>query len=250
MEKWKLKPSKDHGLTPKERYKSVARESGLIESILRYGWWGFLRFYMVIFHRLKIHGREHLPIDSSYILAANHESHLDALVVGSALPLQLRDKIFPIAAGDVFFTTYSISAFAALAMNALPIWRRNFGRHELDELRARLIEEHSLYILFPEGTRTRTGEMARFRKGIGMFVAGTPVPIVPCYIEGAFEAFPPKRVLPRLKKISLFIGEPMVFESVSNDSEGWKQIAADVEARVQCLASELEVGDGGGVRKV
>ena len=64
-------------------------------------------------------------------------------------------KIFPIAAGDVFFETPAWAAFAAGIMNALPMWRKKFGPHALQELRQRLVEEPCAYILFPEGARSR-----------------------------------------------------------------------------------------------
>ena len=69
-----------------------------------------------------------------------------------------------------------------------------------------------------------------------MIVAQTPVPVVPCYIRGAFEALAPGRRLPRPRKISLRLGWPLDFASVSNDREGWAAIAVRVEAAVRKLA--------------
>ena len=54
-----------------------------------------------------------------------------------------------------------------------------------------------MLILFPEGTRSRTGEMGPFKPGIGALVAGTAAPVVPCYLSGAFAAWPPTSRLPR-----------------------------------------------------
>lgn len=52
-------------------------------------------------------------------------------------------------------------------MNALPIWRTNCGAHSLEDLRGRLRRGQSVYVLFPEGTRTRDGAMGKFKPGIG-----------------------------------------------------------------------------------
>ena len=77
--------------------------------------------------------------------------------MAAMLPWRLRKNTFPLAAGDVFFDTPIMSAFAATVINALPMWRKNVGRHALDDLRTRLIEQHSSYILFPEGRRSANG---------------------------------------------------------------------------------------------
>lgn len=76
-------------------------------------------------------------------------------------------------------------------MNALPIWRKNCGAHSLADLRERLLNGRSVYILFPEGTRTRTGAIGKFKPGLGRLVAGTNVPVVPCHLRGTFAALPP-----------------------------------------------------------
>lgn len=236
MDDWDLKPARDLEMSPVQRYRSIAREGGLLESILRACWWSLVRCSLTICHRIKYHGREHLPQKPSFILAANHESHLDALVIGSALPLRMRDQLFPIAAGDLFFEVPALAAFSALALNALPVWRRNCGKHGLEDLRNKLLDEPCAYILFPEGTRTRTGQMGKFRAGVGMLTAGTSVPVIPCFLHGTLRAFPPNRIVPRFTKISLSIGEPMSFESVDNDRAGWNSIAAEIEAAVKQLA--------------
>ena len=118
-------------------------------------------------------------------------------------------------------------------MNALPIWRKNCGAHSLEDLRERLAGGECVYILFPEGTRTRTGAMGKFKPGLGRLVAGTHVPIVPCYLRGPFEALPPSRKIPRWKKISVAIGEPLSFATTTNDRAGWESISETAENAVR-----------------
>ena len=105
MEPWQLQPARDTGLTPAERFRSVRRESGLLESMAQQACFSLLRIYFAIAHRLTISGREKLPAHGPFVLAANHCSHLDALVLGAALSPRHRERAFPIAAGDVFFQT-------------------------------------------------------------------------------------------------------------------------------------------------
>jgi 1-acyl-sn-glycerol-3-phosphate acyltransferase len=238
MEPWQLQPARDTGLSPAERFRSVRRESGLLESFAQQAWLSTLRMYFSIAHRLTISGREKLPAHGPFVLAANHCSHLDALVLGSALKPRHRERAFPIAAGDVFFQTKAVSLFSAIVLNALPMWRKNCGPHALAELRRKLQEEKAIFIIFPEGGRSRTGSMMPFKHGLGMMVAGTNVPVVPCGLIGTFQALPPKRNIPRPAKINLIVGEPLNFSTTSNNREGWLQIARSLESSIRGLLGD------------
>jgi 1-acyl-sn-glycerol-3-phosphate acyltransferase len=122
-------------------------------------------------------------------------------------------------------------------LNALPMWRKNCGPHALAELRQKLQKEKAIFIIFPEGGRSRDGSMMPFKHGLGMLVAETNVPVVPCGLIGTFEALPANRNLPRPVSIKLVIGEPMQFASIANDRSGWSQIAREVESRVGGLVA-------------
>ncbi len=240
MEPWQLQPARDTGLTPAERFRSVRRESGLLESFAHHLCFSLLRTYFAIAHRLKITGREKLPAHGPFVLVANHCSHLDALVLGAALSPRHRERAFPIAAGDVFFQTTVTSTFSAIVLNALPMWRKNCGPHALADLRAKLQEERAIFIIFPEGGRSRNGSVMPFKHGLGMLVAQTNVPVVPCGLVGTFEALPPNRKVPRPVAIKLLIGEALAFASTANDRTGWSRIAASVESAVRNLTGQVK----------
>jgi 1-acyl-sn-glycerol-3-phosphate acyltransferase len=220
-----------------ERYRSQWREGGLVESTLRLGSWVWLRTMFRVWNRLTVHGREHLPAQPSFVLVANHASHLDALVLGSILPLRRRDQLFPLAAKDVFFEKLPVAGLAAAAINALPVWRRASRGHALADLRQRLLTEPCIYILFPEGTRTRDGTMGTFKPGIGRLVAGTSVPVIPCYLHGTFQAMPPNSWLLRPRQIVVQLGKPLTFENIPDERAGWHEIAGTLEAKLRVLAS-------------
>jgi 1-acyl-sn-glycerol-3-phosphate acyltransferase len=239
VQDWKLQPAHDLELPLGQQFRSLQRESGLIFTGLHHLWWTFVCGYLAIWHRLTIHGKEHIPAEPPFILVANHTSHLDALVLASSLPWRLRDRIFPIAAGDVFFQTPVVSAFAAGMLNALPMWRKKCGPHALEQLRKRLLEEPCAYILFPEGARSRDGHMLPFKPGLGMLVAETSVPVLPCYVGGCFQALPAHQRCPLPRRIVLRIGEPLTFAAIKNNRDGWLRIAAETEARVMMLAQGL-----------
>jgi 1-acyl-sn-glycerol-3-phosphate acyltransferase len=238
MEPWQLQPARDTGLTPAERFRSVRRESGLLESLAHHACFSLIRTYFAIAHRLSIVDREKLPAHGPFLLAANHCSHLDAVALGAALTPRHRERAFPIAAGDVFFQSNVTSTLSAIMLNALPMWRKNCGPHALADLRRKLQDERAIFIIFPEGGRSRSGSMMPFKQGLGMLVAETNVPVVPCGLMGAFEALPPNRKLPRPVKIKLIIGDPLEFESTANDRAGWSEIAAKVESSVRDLVAQ------------
>lgn len=236
MDDWKYNPAHDLGLSESQRLRSLHRESGLFSFLTRHLWWFLLRTYFTFFQKIRIKNQHHLPTSLPFILIANHASHFDALLLALALPLPLRNHTFPIAAGDTFFETPILTAFAAGCMNALPLWRKNAGRHAMEKLRARLTDEPCAYILFPEGTRSRTGVIAPFRAGIGMLIATTNVPIIPCHIAGAHRALPPNTKIPRRTRITLTFGPPLSFPATQNNHECWSLIASTLEQSVRALA--------------
>lgn len=235
MRDFELKPAADLGLTPAQRLQSPKRESGLLQTLGHALFALAVRTYLRLWHRFEVRGREHLPKEPPFVLVANHASHLDALVVGAPVPLALRDHVFPLAAGDVFFESGVVSVFAAGFINALPLWRRRSTPRALQELRQRLLGEPCAFILFPEGGRTRDGNYLRFKPGVGMLVAGTEVPVVPCHLRGTFEACPAGTVFPRPRKIVLTIGTPLRFPQVANDRAGWEVVIGEVETAIRGL---------------
>jgi 1-acyl-sn-glycerol-3-phosphate acyltransferase len=146
---------------------------------------GALRTYI----RLDAVGRENLPLDRSFVMVCNHSSHLDAVCLLSTLPLTRIHTAFPVAAADYFFSTSLRSILSTVAVNGLPLDRQN-GTDGLRVCRPTADDSKTVLIIFPEGTRTCTGTLGRFRSGVARLVAGTDVPVVPCYLSGAFEVWP------------------------------------------------------------
>jgi 1-acyl-sn-glycerol-3-phosphate acyltransferase len=189
---------------------------------------------MRLFHRLTIHGQEHWPIAPPCVLAANHASHLDTLVLAAALPPHLRRHLHPLAAADVFFHSPLRARLASGLLGALPFSRRG-GLHQLLDLRRRLESDRCVLLLYPEGTRSRTGRMAPFRHGLGVLTAGSRVPVVPCYLEGTFAALQAGQILPRPRELALTIGRPLSFTDVEDTRRGWEHVGRCVEAAVRRL---------------
>ncbi len=237
MDDFDLKPAADIGLHPWERLSSVRRESGPFLGAVHVGWALLARTYFSLWHRLRVVGREHLPAEPPFVICSNHSSHLDALALAAPLRLDLRDRVFALGAGDVFFESAFATAFAAGFINVLPIWRKRRTPKALLELRAKLLGTPCGFIMFPEGARTRDGNYQSFKPGIGMMVAGTAVPVIPCHIRGTFEAMPAGCRFPRPKRITIRVGEPVRFAGVPDDKHGWEQVVRVVEERIKALGA-------------
>lgn len=235
MSDWRFRPARDHGLAPRARLQSPLREGGLGSRAVAACWQGLVRGYLRVAHGFSVEGREHLP-EPPFVLVGNHSSHLDALALSAALPRRMAARAFALAAGDTFFTNAPAAAFAAYAINALPVWRNRTSARDIQGLRARLHEDGAVLILFPEGTRSRTGAMGAFKPGIGALVAGTGVPVVPCFLTGAFEAWPATRRLPRVGRLRLRIGLPLRFDDAATTRAGLNEVSAACEAAVRALA--------------
>lgn len=235
MTEWRFRPARDHALGARARLTSGVREPGLGSVAITTAWRACVRAYFRLAHPLHVSGREHLPAPP-FVLVANHASHLDALALSAALPLALAGRTYAMAAADTFFTSLPAAVFAAYAINALPVWRRRTSGADIAVWRARLLDDGAALILFPEGTRTRDGTMGRFRPGIGTLVAGHPIPVVPCHLDGAWRAWPPSRRLPRPGALRLAIGAPLRFDDHPADRDGALAVTRACEAAVRALA--------------
>lgn len=240
MDAWEYNSAKDIGVAPMQRLRSEVREPGLVSHMIGGVSWAAMRVFFRVYNRLEIRGVEHLPTKPPFVVVANHASHLDALVLGACIPRALRHIVYPIAAGDVFFESAARMVFAATTINALPIWRKRVGGHALDDLKQRLHSGECAFILFPEGARTRDGTPLRWKPGIGMMVAGTKIPVVPCKITGCFESLRPETKVPRPCKMVVEMTPPIEFSDLPNDRTGWEKVAATLKERVVGVAASSE----------
>lgn len=236
MEPWHYEQAQDLDQSLVERLRRFPRQPDLTIYALRTLAALVVRAWLRIYHRFEISGHEHLPSNGSFVMVANHTSHLDALCLLSALPLRKLHRAFPAAAQDYFFAALPRLAIAAIVVNALPLARQTHVRQSLDLCRQLLTNPGNILILFPEGTRSSTGQIGEFRTGIGMLVAGTNVPVVPCYIDGASKAWHKGVRLPRPRKVRLRIGEPQTFFNTPLAKGAAEHIAEELRLAVLSLA--------------
>jgi 1-acyl-sn-glycerol-3-phosphate acyltransferase len=145
---------------------------------------------------LNVRGRTNLPDWGPCILAANHNSHLDILIIFAALPARLIVNAHAVAARD-YFARHRV-LFGVLNFLFRPVWvdRGTAGRDTLARMSSFLQAKESI-IIFPEGTRGEAGQLGEFQRGVGKLAVDHPdVPLLPVYLRGTERALPRKSSLP------------------------------------------------------
>lgn len=158
-------------------------------------------------------GLENIP-NTPCIIAPNHSSHLDTMVIYKAVGLRFEDKLSKmccLAAKELAEDAKMKEIFKAIG--AIPVDRKQNSASVLKTLRTYVEEYEFSALVFPEGTRTRTGEMGAFHDGVSIVSVKSGVPILPVGIKGAFEIWPPSVESPiisdRKKKVVVHFGKPI-----------------------------------------
>lgn len=229
---WTYQPSESLDENFVERLKRFPREPDMTVYIARTATALIIRSWLKAYHRLSIQGTEHVPDSGSFVVVANHTSHLDTLMILSAFGKRRLHRVFPAAAADYFFSSIPRSVFTGIVINALPFDRKKNSAESLEVCRHLLANGDNILVIFPEGTRTATGETGTFKSGVARLVAGTAIPVVPCWIEGGFAAWPRGAWLPRPRRVTLAFGEPVTFSKTTPDREGWRSVCNTLRAAV------------------
>jgi long-chain acyl-CoA synthetase len=152
----------------------------------------------------KVRGEAYIPQHTNFIVAANHSSHLDM----GALKVALGDaghELASLAAADYFFKNKWRRAYFKNLTNLVPMERSGSIRKSLG-IAERVLRNGKSLVLFPEGTRSRTGEMTDFLPSLGYLALHSDVGILPAYIEGAHEAMPVGATIPKKRELSVGFG--------------------------------------------
>jgi 1-acyl-sn-glycerol-3-phosphate acyltransferase len=148
-------------------------------------------------HR-RARGRELLAgLKGPVIIVANHASHIDTPVILRALPWRWRGRTTVAAAADYFYRNRVTAAAVSFVFNTVPI-ARNGGGLDRDATKHlhRLLRQRWNLLLYPEGTRSRTGAPGPLRTGAARLAAEHGLPIVPVFIKGTSKVMPPGRFWP------------------------------------------------------
>jgi 1-acyl-sn-glycerol-3-phosphate acyltransferase len=181
----------------------------------------FMRFVlnpvMDFYARRRATGRDKLAaLKGPVILVANHASHMDTPVILSALPRKLRKKTVVAAAADYFYRNRVTAWLVSWIFNTTPIDRKGGGMSKDGSHLDKLLDQGWNLLLYPEGTRSRSGAPGRVRRGAAVLAASHDLKIVPIRVTGTREAMPPGRIWPRRlrsgtkrHRITVSFGEPI-----------------------------------------
>ena len=162
------------------------------------------------FWKFRVFGLENVPRTGGVLLASNHQSFLDPVLVAMVLPREMH-----FMARRTLFRNPAFRAIIA-GYNAFAIERDTADVKGVNSAIARL-EAGNILLVFPEGTRTGNGSIGPM-KSVGVIAERAAVPIVPVLIQGAYEVWPKGRLIPHVGTISLIFGKPRSPENITGDA--------------------------------
>lgn len=162
---------------------------------------------------LNIKYRERLLVKGPAILVANHNSHLDTIVLMSLFPMHVLPQVRPVAAAEYFLCNRYLAWICKRLLQIIPLYRPKPKvvriKNPLQKV-TEALEKSSIVIFYPEGTRGEPEKMGDFKKGIARLSKQFPnVPIQPIYLQGLGKALPKGTSLFVPFNINMVIGEPL-----------------------------------------
>ncbi|MBU0615365.1 MAG: 1-acyl-sn-glycerol-3-phosphate acyltransferase [Nanoarchaeota archaeon] len=191
----------------------------------------------------KVIGVENLPKDNfGFIVAANHGSYLDHFFLGSLITPKL-NRVMHFIAKKEHFDSF-IQRTWHNYLQAIPIDREAGGEDALKHA-VEALKNGEIIAIYPEGTRTRTGEIQRGKTGVARLLLAAKVPVLPVGINGSFEILPKGKWIPRLKRATVTIGKLMYFEKYygkQNDKKVIREVTDDIMKDIARLAGKRYEG--------
>ena len=166
----------------------------------------FCRWAFKHYFNFKMIGRENIPANGPFILAANHESYLDGMFVMSAVPNKLIRHTYFVAKEK--HVTRPATVYLASKLNVIVLHMSNL-KTSIQQL-GEVLKRGESIIIFPEGTRTETGKLGEFKKTFAILSVELGVPVIPVTIDGAYKAMPKHQKVPSCGNVSVTIHKPIL----------------------------------------
>lgn len=169
-----------------------------------------LRPLAMVFTGAEVRNRERLPAAGPAIVAANHNSHVDTLILLTIFRPSVIGKVRPVAAADYFLSNPALSWFARRLVGITPISRAVERGGDVLAPAREALARGDIVVVFPEGSRGRPDEMAPLKAGVARLAEAFPeAPVVPVWIQGAGRVLPKGAVVPVPMNCCVLVGEPL-----------------------------------------
>ena len=199
----------------------------------------FYRNLVTAFYEVKVTNEENLPDKDGYIICANHVSNFDFIFLTLNFRYERFAKFCCMAKKELFNGSLASRLIVRIG-GMVPVDRGGRVDETMAALRKKLGQKWGV-LVHPEGTRSKTGEMGKFKSGAAVLAIEANVPIVPAYIKGGHEIFPPDRKLPRLfnwKRLSKYKVKVVYGEPIYPNGETPEELMAKVREAVLALKNE------------
>jgi len=193
--------------------------------------------------RPDIEGEENIPRTGPLLLASNHLSFVDSIVI----PLVAPRRVVFLAKAE-YFTGHGLRGawmrWLFTAVGAIPIQRGTAGAAQgaLDSA-LQILDDGLAFGIYPEGTRSRDGRLYRGRTGVAWLALTAGCPVVPVALSGTQDIQPVGSRMPRIAKISIRFGEPLDFSHLRDAKPGpaRREVTDTVMAAIQRLSGQQAV---------
>jgi 1-acyl-sn-glycerol-3-phosphate acyltransferase len=173
-------------------------------------------------YRIEVIGLEKFPREGGVLLCSNHIHNFDPLVVG----ITAKRPIHFMAKEEIF--KVPVLGNIVRKCNAFPVKR---GMSDRDALRTglKILKEGNVFGLFPEGTRSKSGEIGKGLAGAGFFALRTDAEVVPCAIIGPYKSF---------RKLKVVYGNPINMEAMRESKASAEQVTELIMTEIDKLIKE------------
>jgi 1-acyl-sn-glycerol-3-phosphate acyltransferase len=173
-------------------------------------------------YRIEAIGREHFPKEGGVLLCSNHIHNFDPMVVGMMAPR----PIHYMAKEEIF--SVPVLGNIVRKCNAFPV-KRGFNDREALRTGLKLLKDGHVFGLFPEGTRSKTGELGKGLSGAGFFALRSTAAVVPCAIIGPYRSF---------RKLKVVYGQPIDLEEMRKEKASAEQVTELIMSKIEKLKKE------------
>jgi 1-acyl-sn-glycerol-3-phosphate acyltransferase len=187
----------------------------------------FTIFFFKFYFRFQAIGTEYIPKSGAFLLACNHTSLLDPLFLGAASSRRLNYM-----AKEELFNNFLLS-FCLRKLGVFPVKRNSHDVGAVREALRRLKAGKPL-LVFPEGQRSRNGDISEVQPGIAMLALHASVPVLPAFIKGSKEALARGSRFVRPKKVKVYFGKPFYI----NKTQSYHEIAKYIRMKIISLSGE------------